>query len=448
MRSTFFSFAFVFLAPFIAPTITGAQEEVADRDDQKLEERIRRLEEIIEERGLEEPSPETFRFFWKNGLRIESMDGSFKFKLGGRIQNDWAFYESDSKVEAVVGKIEDGTEFRRARFYLSGTIHDRVYFKAQYDFADGDADFKDVYMGLKGIPYIGHIQVGHFKEPFSLAQLTSSKYISFMERSIVDEEVEGRNTGFMVFNDILDERGTWAIGLFQRTDNFGNASNETDFNVTGRLTALPWYEDKGRRLFHAGVGLTHRSPHNRTAIDPTDGSEIQVEGVQINTPPESHLAPDFLDTSVFRADSVNGINLESALVMGPLSVQGEYTHIAISGVPGGSDPDFGGWYVQLTYFLTGEHRHYDLGKAVFGRTKPKTNFLGPDGGGGAWEVGARYSSLDLNDGVIRGGELDDVTLGLNWYLNPNTRVMWNFIYADLRDAGRENIFQMRFQIDF
>ncbi|MBD3267281.1 hypothetical protein GF373_11490 [bacterium] len=52
-----------------------------------------------------------------------------------------------------------------------------------------------------------------------------------------------------------------------------------------------------------------------------------------------------------------------------------------------------------------------------------------------------------------GGELSDLTAALNWYLNPHTRVMMNFVHAELDDTlyngeSEENIIQMRFQIDF
>ncbi|WP_203415593.1 porin [Candidatus Scalindua japonica] len=68
-------------------------------------------------------------------------------------------------------------------------------------------------------------------------------------------------------------------------------------------------------------------------------------------------------------------------------------------------------------------------------------------------MGAHYSELDLSDKDIEGGRLNDVTLGLNWHLNPNTRVMLNYVHAgvDLSDInvkdGNADIFAMRFQVD-
>ena len=131
--------------------------------------------------------PKTMRAYWKDGLRLDSNDGSFKLKIGGRIQYDTIFIDESDDLEDNLGtNIEDDSEFRRARLYISGKIYDNVEFKAHYDFAGGDADFKDVYMGLLGVPVVGNIRIGHFKEPFGLEELTSSKYITFMERSLAN----------------------------------------------------------------------------------------------------------------------------------------------------------------------------------------------------------------------------------------------------------------------
>jgi len=72
------------------------------------------------------------------------------------------------------------------------------------------------------------------------------------------------------------------------------------------------------------------------------------------------------------------------------------------------------------------------------------------GGSGAWEIAGRFSTLDLNDGAILGGEVDVITIGLNWYLNRNTRVMLNLQDIDLDQGGADKVqaVQVPFQIDF
>ena len=53
-----------------------------------------------------------------------------------------------------------------------------------------------------------------------------------------------------------------------------------------------------------------------------------------------------------------------------------------------------------------------------------------------------------NDENVRGGLLWDVTVGLNWYMSANSRVMLNYVMSDLEDAGTSALFMTRFQIVF
>ncbi len=373
-----------------------------------------------------------FKMYWKNGIRFQTADKAFSFKFGGRIMNDWAFMSEDDEVMAAVGQLQDATtEFRRARLYISGAVYERIIFKAQYDFAGGDADFKDVYLGLKKLPGVGTLKVGHFKEAFGLEELTSSKYITFMERSLPVIFAPSRNTGVGVSNTALNKRLTWAAGLFLDTGGYGNeAGAENSAAATARITGLPWYQGKDG-LLHLGLSYT-----NRDAKD---------DAVEYDQSPEAHLAPDFVDTGSIVADSENRFGIEAALVHGPFSLQGEYMGANVD-TPDGSDPSFSGYYASASYFLTGEHRAYKNSSGTFDRVKPKTNF--GKGGTGAWEVALRFSGLDLNDDPIQGGELEDITFGLNWYLNPNVRAMFNYVLADLDTVGNADIVQLRFQIDF
>ena len=111
---------------------------------------------------------------------------------------------------------------------------------------------------------------------------------------------------------------------------------------------------------------------------------------------------------------------------------------------------FSGGYVQVAYTLTGENRAYDkrigtLAREYFGHEGPYSKaYIVRDADGnicsswGAWEIAARYSYVDLNDGSgtnrIQGGEMDGVTLALNWYLNNNLNVMFDCAYDDRYDV--------------
>jgi phosphate-selective porin OprO/OprP len=93
---------------------------------------------------------------------------------------------------------------------------------------------------------------------------------------------------------------------------------------------------------------------------------------------------------------------------------------------------FQGFYVEGLVFLTGEHRGFDTNYYRRTRIIPKCN-LG-ESGWGAWELGLRYQYLDLDEGGVRGGVLNNVTVGLNWYWNPNMKLQFNYDYAH-RDGG-------------
>ena len=143
-------------------------------------------------------------------------------------------------------------------------------------------------------------------------------------------------------------------------------------------------------------------------------------------------------------EQTNLIGTEMAWIMGPLSFQGEYI---MNIVDADQTYNFTSYYCQISYFLTGEKRKYKNSLTGFDRVSPEKN-LGNEGMG-ALELAARYSSIYLSE--ANGGILNNITLGLNWYLNPSTRIMFNYVMgvADLNSGDiNENTFQMRMQIDF
>jgi phosphate-selective porin OprO and OprP len=388
--------------------------------------------------------PRDVRFFWKDGLNFESGDGkTFKGKLGGRLQYDIAGFGQDKTTRDIVGDADTSTEFRRARLYTSGEINEGVpiYYILQMDFAGGDYKFTDAYLGMRDIPYVGSIQLGQMYEPFSLEQLTSDNYVTLPERAAPIEAFSpARNVGVQIQNALFGERMTYAFGAFadDENDKVDGDAFESNGRVTARVTGLPWYDQEsgGRRYFHVGVG--------GSAID------LKDEMVHYRTRPEAHLAPRYVDTGVIPARMAYLGNLEALFTYESFSLQAEYfqTWLDSSGMTG---PCFNGFYVMGSWFLTGEHRPYKKSQGVVDRVKPRKNFSFSGSGLGAWELIGRVSQVDLNDGAVRGGRLTDYTVGLGWYLNPNTRFIFNYIYADLHRAGQRgesHIWQTRFQVDF
>ncbi len=372
--------------------------------------------------------------------------------MGGRIMADWTAYSQDAASMAQITDQQNGFEFRRARLFAKGTAFNVVDYKAQYDFASGGTNrpaFKDMYITVKELPLLGHCKVGHFKEPFGLEELTSSKYITFMERSLTSPFTPGRNVGIAAYDCTENENATWAVGVFinetpETPPTYRNDTNDAAF--TGRVTWLPWYDEatNGRGLLHVGASGSYRNVGDGT--------------LQFRDRPEAHLGSRIVDTGTFvEVRSEDRIGLEAALVYGPLSVQGEYmrNRCVRSGF---ANPEFEAAYGMVSYFLTGENRVYKRTAGCFSRVKPFENFFRvrtQDGdvqmGKGAWELAYRISYIDLNSAGITGGNATDHTLGVNWYLNPYTRVMLNYVNSDLRrfgTTGNMNIVETRAQIDW
>ena len=402
----------------------------------------------LEETASEKKSGNELGWYWKDGIRVDSENSDFQLKFGGRVHLDSAFFDADSDLKSAFGEdFEDGSEFRRTRLSIGGKVYEDFDFKVQLDFAGGDSEFKDVYMGVN--TQAGKLRIGQFKEPFSLDELTSSNNIQFMERALPVIFAPSRNTGLAYFNTLADEKMTFATGVFRNSDSFGDANDEEDeIAITGRITGLPWMNEEGDRYLHLGAAVSIRE------------ADKDESSFRYRQRPEAHLSPvRLVDTSSIDGwENTKLIGLESALVLGSFATQAEYMTVEASfdeTLSGGIDEgNFSGWYVQGSYFLTGEHRSYKASSGIFDKVKPKANFKLGESGMGAWEIAARYSTLDLDDGAIDGGEMNDVSVALNWYLNPNMRIGLNYINSTIKNRmvggvdldDSVDVIQTRFQV--
>ncbi len=449
----------VLVLSLLVPALGGAA--LADEGASSVEERLRALERRVLEQdqeiqrlrtALEEQAaagvalsdeldrfiaktedeafwqqPGTLRAYFKDGFFLGSPDGSTEFRIGAFVNADFACFDADTTLEEETKEYTAGTEFRRARLYVQGKVYETTTFRVEFDFANGAVAYKDVYFGLTGVPVLGTLSVGHQREPMSLEQLTSTTATTFMELSLADCLVPGRNMGLRADNSALDGRLFWGAGLFFDTDD--SATGTMGPVLTARVAGLLYEDAEAKRYFQIGASASHRKPHNET--------------FRFSTRPEAHLAPKIADTEDFEADSAGLGALEAVFVAGPFSVQAEYM-LFVADDASGRDPSFSGGYVYASYFLTGESR--PLAKSVFAKPKPAEIF--PAKGAGAVELAARWSWLDLTAGEVEGGDVKDATVGVNWYLSPLVKVMLNWVHARRRHAGEVDVVEMRFQFDF
>lgn len=377
-----------------------------------------------------------YSFKWNNGFRLERSDNLFSLSFGGQIMTDHAHFFQNSALDKNYGVLENksGTEITSARMYFSGDVYENIQFKFQVEFAGQKVDLKDVYIGITDIPVVGTLRVGHLHEPLRLSALTSGKYITFMDRGANSHFSTARSTGAVLFNDFFMDRFSVQIGAFRNQNNSSMAFLKHDGHaLTGRMTGLPIRNNDKTHLLHLGVAYSFRKP--------------QSGEYKVSISPGSRLAHKYVQTGIM--EEVNHIslaNFETAYLHGPFSVQAEFLGASVNTQR--DDYRFFNYYSEFSYFLTGESKNYKSSYEGFGRVKPKKNFGGKERGIGAWEVAAKYSQTDLNDGDIFGGKEKQIAFGLNWYLNPVTRFIFNYVHASFENLGNLDLVQARFQIDF
>jgi len=351
-----------------------------------------------------------FNVYWDNALKAESADSNFKIKMGGRLQYDVMMINQDDSLDDHFDA-HNGAEFRRARIYTSGTLYNNIKYKFQVDFAGGIAVIKDAYIQITDIPIVGNLRVGNFKEPMGLSMLTSSNFLTEMERPLANAFDNDRNLGFMMFNQHFSKRLSWFAGYFYPTNNSGKYLGNK-YNLVFRLTGLPIYKvDEGYKVLHFGASIAHQYHDNTKVI-------IQLR-------PEAHLAPKYLNLSADNVANINDFNGEFLLILNSLSIESEYTVSYLT--PSSSTLyntyyKFFTYYGTFSYFLTGEHKNYVKSKTTFDRLTPNRN-LGQDGGFGAIELSLRYSFVNLDDNDLTGGIMSNITAGINWYLNPAKKLL-------------------------
>ena len=510
------------------------------------------------------PPPPVFVSF-KNGLKVESFDHDFSFKIGGRIFVDGGV--SDHPVQAFVGippftffpahagsGFSNQVGFRQARLEVEGKAWRDWYYKFQYDFTGSGNDliaggFRDVWLAWQpqwasgpdivckdqDCPprYITPIafQVGHQFEPSSIERAASSKYRDFIERALPSDLLAGnRHVGFAAVTGgdapgILG-KPNWSLkaGVYSTSFEDGNplgpttnaagvvtnvgipAGNSAFLNpvagghqywdATVRLTYAPILTPD--MLLHLGGWFRYQKPNDATAtsddrvLQPgsTLRSEANILGLNLlGTQPLTCVAATAQLVGQNCVKDVLNPGAELVASYGPLSVQGEFLAMHYdrnpalltffnsfgNHAPGGTKINFSGYYVYATWYLTGESRAEAYISYPEEFNSPanfrQIKILNPvrAGGWGAWELAARFSEINLNDGSvlfaqpvgarpnIQGGRQADFTLGLNWYPDVGIRFMANWVHVlqlaapfnrpDINGI-HPNLFEVRAQVDW
>lgn len=372
-------------------------------------------------------------------------------RLTGFFQADWGLISQDPENLAAVGDAEDGADFRRARLATAGQVAENVSYSLEMDFAfPGRPSFMDVWLEVQKLPALGNVRVGQYRQPMGMDGLTSVRELTFLERGLPFAFLPFRQIGVMAHDQVFDGLATWAVSGFRfPTDVFGSALGDNGgYGLATRITGLPFYSERNY-LLHIGAAYSFIDPSNdlvQYRSTPEFFTNETGGGVPGGIPIQF---PFFVDTGLIATDNVNLFGGEMAWVAGSMHGQAELLVANVSQTSG-QDATFSGGYVQTAYILTGEVRPYNQASGTLGRIIPQQAFGA--GGFGALEAALRYSYLDLDDGTIQGGALQDITGGLNWYLNQYTKFQLNYVHALLDPPGvptnEADILAMRAQLDF
>jgi phosphate-selective porin OprO and OprP len=449
----------------------------------ELESRIGELEAALSHQSPCQPAPAAdddskMKAEWgENGFTAVSSDEAFKVHIGGRVQVDGIALNTDDLVLGGAGD-DDAVDFRRARLRIDGTMYHTMDWAAEFDFVNGfDYDPTngaspvtpfggdvgnvvaptDLWWTFREVPWAGNVRLGHQKEPIGLEHMASSRFLDFLERSYLQDAFygpfnNGFSTGVTVFDYSASENVTWAVGGYKNLNNvFAYETGDNEYALTSRATCVPWSACGDRELIHLGLGASYRGL-DQDAATATGNLRIRSRASLRNGP--GPLNPVLADTNFagrLFADSQMLLAPEVAVVAGPWFAAAEYvsgwtnstTFTPTGGVAtNAGQVYFQGSYAEVFYFLTGEHRVYDRHEGRFGRVAPLNNaiFL-PNGCGlsglGAWQVGARYGFLDLRDAGIDGGYITDLTVGVNWFLNPFSKLQFNYILQQVDNTLRD-----------
>ena len=436
-------------------------------------------------------------------------------KLTGRVHYDMRSISSgldkiDDRDSASVGS---NYELRRARIGFTGSLNKQIQFEGVANAVGSSTNFIDTAFINYGYNQAGQVRVGRFKQPFSLEENTSSNNIDFMERSYVNQITPGKKLGAMI-HGAHDAGFTYAASMYQ--NDFAELSNSDGagtmgaLRVTGDLAKLANLGE-GKAVVHLGLGYDKGSYETlaSTSGNTAKAAETKARATILSIRDENRGLSNAYRLQMYGGDvltaaygatyndvvnidkTTNG--LELAVAYGPFKIQGEMadSKFDASTIRTGAtelNASVKTQYVALVYNITGEDFAKSYSKGAFGGIKPTSEFMKDYGGvvgngTGAWQVGYRYSKYDaslaqattLKSGTISENTVtgdtnsryqnsptaNTSTYSLNWILNSNARVMFNYsrtkfgsaveyLDTDLNTGSttKEDIISVRTQINF
>ena len=379
-------------------------------------------------------------------LDVEAQDGilvmsspTSKYKLwfDVRTQMDAAVFFG---APDYADKIGNGVSIRRARFAVKGQIDENWYGEFDMDLANGLVELKDAIVRYTGVPGL-ELQVGNFKENFSIQRNTTSRYLQFIERPMVCSALApSRHVGI---NAKYAKDWLWvSAGVFgpevAGSEEWGYiADNNKDFgynagySLTGKVVFRPLYKKENASL-HIGGAVSYRTPKaSDEKVGTYRASARNSTSINRKKYLDTNNLPGYqhnLLWTVELAGHWNGLRYEGAFI-------GDNVHFKDEADPASmTTQNFWGWYAQAGYLLFGGHQRYDANGGKYTKVKPGKKW-------GDLELCARYEFLNLNGNKVYGGAAEAYTVGLNYWVNNNVKfqVNYQFNHNDRYANGKDKL---------
>ena len=379
-----------------------------------------------------------------NSWKSKWVDGLFMSAIA--LDRQWLSQDDDSIAQFgdLSGDRERGT-IRGWRFGVGGTLNFEkpwIYniawawnpFDRGFDSTEEDTNELQFFDFSVDIP-VGKnmtVRIGKQKEPINMDRSMTMIQLASQERyAAADAMFPTRNVGVTLFGTAARERVSWAAGLFNDWLVESESLDESATQAVGRVTWLPFVSDDESKLWHLGLGVRYTNAK---------------QGLAYGSRPETGNMPRFVDTGPFDAESSTLYNWEIGYLRGPFWVMAEYSDNHVD-APSADNPQFTGYHISGTWSLRGEVRSYRKGRGVFGGLPVAQDVY--QGGKGALELALRYSSIDLTEGLIEGGEMDIATAQLNWWLTNSIALSLNYrrTWTDRLDLeGEMDVFVARMML--
>lgn len=340
----------------------------------------------------------------------------FTWRLIGRVFFDGGFFMNDSVTSSFqVNDIRLGAQFRFLKDWEA---------KIELGYGDSKISLKDIYLNYSMGEH--SIRAGYHYEPFGNARVGTSNY-RFLTDAASDKTL-GNKRKLGVSYSYNHKWFNFMGGIFSDGDIEKSKPLDQGYALTAKLVGRPLMADK--KLIH--IGVAPRFSRSEKEVDFTGGLPTDLLSKNDNL---------YVEADIDQVINQWKLDLELILLYNKWYLQGQYFLVHLNRFAVGNY-NAEGAYIQAGYMILGAEHNYNAKTGMIVNPAPKS-----------LEALIRYNILDLNDAGVRGGQLSDITLGMNYFVNKYIAVKINYTYMMVGSSapqGKDNLglIQARLQFAF